>query len=200
MQPNTALIRQFLEESLRGAGAIEQFTNDPDKHGHQREVMRWVHTIKASAGIIGFDALSEYAHRLEEKILKGINSQTGFTPESLAEVLKGLRALESVLQKTAERNGVQKRKSFIEMTLQMDSNGLKRTIPCDQVVHILRKPEWVEIPGGGIGVFYRHELVPIEGQAAFIDRARPWVIIVQNPEVSAFKQAIPVYDIIGFSK
>jgi len=92
---------EHLEEMSRGLLELER---DPGRAEAIDLVFRMAHSIKGMAASLGYDPITEVAHRLEDR-MQGVRAAGRVEPGDLALFFKGLEGLEAML--AAVRDGGQ---------------------------------------------------------------------------------------------
>lgn len=87
----------FFAESLDGLGTVEQELLQLEQHGHSKEtldaIFRVVHSLKGSAGSLGFGVIAELAHEMESVLDRLRQGTADVTPECTNVLLRGVDCL-----------------------------------------------------------------------------------------------------------
>ena len=98
----TSLDAVFLQEAEEGLTAMEQALIELDAHpdaaGPLNEVFRIAHTIKGGAAMVGFAAVAEFAHSVEDALTMMRDGLVAVTPD--------LASLEQHFRRTDEPLGI----------------------------------------------------------------------------------------------
>ncbi len=90
----------FLEEAAEHledmSRALLDLERDPARGEAIDLVFRMAHSIKGMAASLGYDSITEVAHRLEDR-MQGVRTAGCVDPEDLAILFKGLEGLEALL-------------------------------------------------------------------------------------------------------
>jgi two-component system chemotaxis sensor kinase CheA len=90
----------FLEEASEHledmSRALLELEREPTRGEAIDLVFRMAHSIKGMAASLGFDAITEVAHRLEDR-MQGVRACARLEPDDLALLWKGFEALEAML-------------------------------------------------------------------------------------------------------
>jgi two-component system chemotaxis sensor kinase CheA len=90
----------FLEEAGEHLEDMSRALLDLERDPTQREaidlVFRMAHSIKGMAASLGYGAITELAHRLEDR-MQGVRASGRAEPDDLALLFKGLEGLEAML-------------------------------------------------------------------------------------------------------
>ncbi len=92
----------FLEEAAEHLSEMSSSLLELEKDGGSIEaidiVFRMVHSIKSMAASLGYDSISQLAHRLED-LMEGIRSAAQIeSPEQLSLLFRGLEGLEQMVE------------------------------------------------------------------------------------------------------
>jgi two-component system, chemotaxis family, sensor kinase CheA len=91
----------FLEEGTEHLGemsrALLELEKDPASGESIDVVFRMAHSIKGMAASLGYDSISEVAHRLEDRMSEIRSAGRVRGPDDLALLFRGLEGLESML-------------------------------------------------------------------------------------------------------
>src|SRR5688572_4356513 len=87
----------FFAESLEGLDSVEQELLRLEQHGHSKEtldaIFRVVHSLKGSAGSLGFGVIAELAHEMESVLDRLRQGLAEATPECTNVLLRGVDCL-----------------------------------------------------------------------------------------------------------
>ena len=87
----------FFAESLEGLDSMEQALLRLEQHGHSKEtldaIFRVVHSLKGSAGSLGFGVIAELAHEMESVLDRSRQGTAEATPECTNVLLRGVDCL-----------------------------------------------------------------------------------------------------------
>ena len=87
----------FFTESLEGLNSVEQQLLDIEQRGHDQDAMdaifRHVHSLKGSAGSLGFGVIAELAHEMESVLDRMRQGLMSATAESTNVLLRGVDCL-----------------------------------------------------------------------------------------------------------
>jgi two-component system chemotaxis sensor kinase CheA len=87
----------FFAESLEGLDSVEQELLRLEQHGHSKEtldaIFRVVHSLKGSAGSLGFGVIAELAHEMESVLDRLRQGTAEVTPECTNVLLRGVDCL-----------------------------------------------------------------------------------------------------------
>ena len=87
----------FFAESLEGLDSVEQALLRLEQHGHSKEtldgIFRAVHSLKGSAGSLGFGVIAELAHEMESMLDRLRQGTAQATPECTNVLLRGVDCL-----------------------------------------------------------------------------------------------------------
>lgn len=72
--------------------------DDQTRHALGRDMLRWLHTLKGAASVVGLDDLRQYVHRLEERMRAIHESKDLLNAERLAEFAHGVEDLHIMVQ------------------------------------------------------------------------------------------------------
>lgn len=72
--------------------------DDQTRHNLGRDMLRWLHTLKGAASVVGLDDLRQYVHRLEERMRAIHESKDLLNAERLAEFANGVEDLHIMVQ------------------------------------------------------------------------------------------------------
>jgi len=72
--------------------------DDQTRHNLGRDMLRWLHTLKGAASVVGLDDLRHYVHRLEERMRAIHESKDLLNAERLAEFAHGVEDLHIMVQ------------------------------------------------------------------------------------------------------
>ena len=102
-------IRQaFLDEAEEGLSAMEEalvaLEARPDDREPLHEIFRTVHTLKGSAGMVGFDNVAEFAHLLEDALELFRSGEMHVTANHVTTLLQTVDALRGLLKGAAAGN------------------------------------------------------------------------------------------------
>lgn len=102
--------RIFLEEAMDHLGEISRALLDLEKEMGSVEAIdtlfRMAHSIKSMAASLGYDPVSELAHRLEDR-MEGIRASGRVRgPEELSILFRGLETLEVMVQAVANEEAL----------------------------------------------------------------------------------------------
>ena len=90
------------EEELEAlVAALLTLETDPGSKDSLNEAFRLLHTLKGSAGMMGFDGISGFAHELEDRFEQFRTGQTSLTPATMSillEAVDGLRDFHTELR------------------------------------------------------------------------------------------------------
>jgi two-component system chemotaxis sensor kinase CheA len=90
----------FLEEASEHLEDMSRALLELEREPTQREaidlVFRMAHSIKGMAATLGYDPITEVAHRLEDR-MQGVRDAARMEPDDLALLWKGFEALEAML-------------------------------------------------------------------------------------------------------
>ena len=90
----------FLEEASEHLEDMSRALLELEREPQQREaidlVFRMAHSIKGMAASLGYDSITEVAHRLEDR-MQGVRAAGGVEPDDLALLFKGLEGLEAMV-------------------------------------------------------------------------------------------------------
>ncbi len=91
----------FFAESLEGLDSVEQELLRLEQHGHSKEtldsIFRVVHSLKGSAGSLGFGVIAELAHEMESVLDRLRQGAAEATPECTNVLLRGVDCLRNWL-------------------------------------------------------------------------------------------------------
>jgi len=98
----TIFIEESTEHFAEMSGALLELEKDPASAESIDVVFRMAHSIKGMAGSLGYDSITEVAHRLEDR-MQAIRS-AGRVPagEELSLLFQGLSSLESMVERVRE--------------------------------------------------------------------------------------------------
>ena len=90
----------FLEEASEHLEDMSRALLDLEREPKHRDaidlVFRMAHSIKGMAASLGYDPITEVAHRLEDR-MQGVRAAGRVEPDDLALLFKGLEGLEAML-------------------------------------------------------------------------------------------------------
>ena len=90
----------FLEEASEHLEDMSRALLDLEREPKQREaidlVFRMAHSIKGMAASLGYDSITEVAHRLEDR-MQGVRAAGRVEPDDLALLFKSLEGLEAMV-------------------------------------------------------------------------------------------------------
>jgi len=84
---------EHLEDMSR---ALLELEREPGRGEAIDLVFRMAHSIKGMAASLGYDAITEVAHRLEDR-MQGVRAAGRVEPDDLALLFKGLEGMEAML-------------------------------------------------------------------------------------------------------
>jgi two-component system, chemotaxis family, sensor kinase CheA len=97
-------IDAFSEEAAELLHNIDVGLNDllsvdeQSRHNLGRDILRWLHTLKGAASVVGLDDVRQYIHGLEERMRAIHESKDLLTAERLAEFAHGIEDLHIMVQ------------------------------------------------------------------------------------------------------
>ncbi len=119
MEMKTEYLKIFAEESQEELQEWEQallsLERNPADHERIHQIFRCAHTLKGSAGFIGYDALQKYTHGLESALQKVRESQEAVRQEFIDGLFRGLDAVRKMVESFVSGNPIAApRDSFAE--------------------------------------------------------------------------------------
>ena len=155
------IFSDFLVESSEMLEALDQhfvkLETEPTNVELLNEIFRCMHSVKGSAGFLGFTHLVEVAHQSESllnKLRQGEMSVSPFIIDIILEALDTVKLLHADIRETGEDSHVDTTLIVNKLTLTLDSaDDIKGIMPAAPVVastsHVATKPseETTESPG-----------------------------------------------------
>ncbi len=131
------ILNDFLAESSEMLEALDQhfvkLETEPSNIELLNEIFRCMHSMKGSAGFLGFTHLVEVAHQAESllnKLRQGEMSVSPFIIDIILEAVDAVKMLQSDIRETGEDSHVETNLIVNKLTLTMDSaDDLKLLIP-----------------------------------------------------------------------
>jgi len=130
------ILNDFLAESSEMLEALDQhfvrLETEPSNAELLNEIFRCMHSMKGSAGFLGFTHLVEVAHQAESllnKLRQGVMSVSPFIIDIILEAVDAVKMLQSDIRETGEDSHVDTRLIVNKLALTMDSaDDLKLSI------------------------------------------------------------------------
>ena len=98
----TIFIEESVEHCAEMSSALIQLEKNPDHIESIEVVFRMAHSIKGMAGSLGYDSITETAHRLEDR-MQAVRTAGRIAPgEELSLLFRGLSALEVMVEAVKE--------------------------------------------------------------------------------------------------
>jgi two-component system chemotaxis sensor kinase CheA len=167
------ILNDFLAESSEMLEALDQhfvkLETEPSNAELLNEIFRCMHSMKGSAGFLGFTHLVEVAHQAESllnKLRQGEMSVSPFIIDIILEAVDAVKMLQSDIRKTGEDSHVDTRLIINKLALTMDSaDDLKVSIPSPskmvtEAVVSDRPPSPIEMKSSSLGVAIENPPVP----------------------------------------
>jgi len=110
--PNDELIQVFLEESEEEIKELEagliSLEEDPDNIDTDNigRIFRSAHTIKGSAGMVGFEDVANFTHNLENILDKVRNNELKVTKNLITSLLEGVDFLKGLISATINKEDI----------------------------------------------------------------------------------------------
>lgn len=131
------ILNDFLAESSEMLEALDQhfvkLETEPSNAELLNEIFRCMHSMKGSAGFLGFSHLVEVAHQAESllnKLRQGEMSVSPFIIDIILEAVDAVKLLQSDIRETGEDSHVETNLIVNKLTLTMDcADDLKLSIP-----------------------------------------------------------------------
>lgn len=131
------ILNDFLAESSEMLEALDQhfvkLETEPSNTELLNEIFRCMHSMKGSAGFLGFTHLVEVAHQAESllnKLRQGEMSVSPFIIDIILEAVDAVKMLQSDIRETGEDSHVETHLIVNKLALTMDSaDDLKLSIP-----------------------------------------------------------------------
>jgi two-component system chemotaxis sensor kinase CheA len=131
------ILNDFLAESSEMLEALDQhfvkLETEPSNAELLNEIFRCMHSMKGSAGFLGFTHLVEVAHQAESllnKLRQGEMSVSPFIIDIILEAVDAVKMLQSDIRETGEDSHVETNLIVNKLTLTMDcADDLKLSIP-----------------------------------------------------------------------
>lgn len=122
------ILNDFLAESSEMLGALDQhfvkLETEPTNTELLNEIFRCMHSMKGSAGFLGFTHLVEVAHQAESllnKLRQGEMSVSPFIIDIILEAVDAVKMLQSDIRETGEDSHVETHGIVNKLALTMDS-------------------------------------------------------------------------------
>ena len=98
----TIFIEESVEHCAEMSSALIQLEKNPERIESIEVVFRMAHSIKGMAGSLGYDSITETAHRLEDR-MQAVRTAGRVAPgEELSLLFRGLSALEAMVEAVKE--------------------------------------------------------------------------------------------------
>jgi two-component system chemotaxis sensor kinase CheA len=166
------ILNDFLAESSEMLEALDQhfvkLETEPSNTELLNEIFRCMHSMKGSAGFLGFSHLVEVAHQAESllnKLRQGEMSVSPFIIDIILEAVDAVKMLQSDIRETGEDSHVETHLIVNKLALTMDSaDDLKLSIPSPrkevtEAAPSVRPRSSVEIPSSSVAVAIEHSSV-----------------------------------------
>ena len=166
------ILNDFLAESSEMLEALDQhfvkLETEPSNTELLNEIFRCMHSMKGSAGFLGFSHLVEVAHQAESllnKLRQGEMSVSPFIIDIILEAVDAVKMLQSDIRETGEDSHVETHLIVNKLALTMDSaDDLKLSIqsPRKEVTEAApsdHPQSPVEIPSSSVAVAIEHSPV-----------------------------------------
>jgi len=158
------ILNDFLAESSEMLEALDQhfvkLETEPSNTELLNEIFRCMHSMKGSAGFLGFTHLVEVAHQAESllnKLRQGEMSVSPFIIDIILEAVDAVKMLQSDIRETGEDSHVETQLIVNKLALTMDAaDDLKLfgSSPKAEVATVVpsdQSPSPVEIPSSSLG-------------------------------------------------
>ncbi len=179
------ILNDFLAESSEMLEALDQhfvkLETEPSNTELLNEIFRCMHSMKGSAGFLGFTHLVEVAHQAESllnKLRQGEMSVSPFIIDIILEAVDAVKMLQSDIRETGEDSHVETQLIVNKLALTMDAaDDLKLSIPSSKpevatVVPSDQSPSPVEIPSSSLaGANGDFSLSPLPGHPSVEEAA-----------------------------
>ncbi|KKP87597.1 MAG: hypothetical protein UR91_C0045G0009, partial [Candidatus Nomurabacteria bacterium GW2011_GWC2_35_8] len=103
------LINEFIAETDEMLEGLDQFfvklEESPGDLSLINEIFRAVHSVKGSAGFLGFNRLVDVAHQAENVLNKMRQKEMQATPETIDIILEAVDVLKSLMKEIKEKSG-----------------------------------------------------------------------------------------------
>lgn len=103
------LIREFVAETDESLEGLDQFfiklEETPGDLSLINEIFRAVHSVKGSAGFLGFNRLVDVAHQSENLLNKLRQQEMQATPETIDIILEAVDVLKTLMREIKEKSG-----------------------------------------------------------------------------------------------
>jgi hypothetical protein len=157
------------------------------------ELFRLVHTVKGNAAAFGFEAVMQYAHKVEE-VLSSVRAdiETGSTvyEEKFFKFMGDCARRFGVIRQALASGGVagqaletRKKKQTEPRYLKTVVGGRPLLVPCDSISEVVRRPRLMAIPGGHPGwlglIHARDGLVPLV-ELVTGTKQLEWVVVLKQ--------------------
>ncbi len=138
----------FFAESLEGLDSVEQELLRLEQHGHSKEtldaIFRVVHSLKGSAGSLGFGVIAELAHEMESVLDRLRQGTAEATPECTNVLLRGVDCLRNWIFASEAKEPVDAAAGAgivreLQLLLQLAATGSSNVATTAQVVTAERK-------------------------------------------------------------
>jgi len=157
------ILNDFLAESSEMLEALDQhfvkLETEPSNTELLNEIFRCMHSMKGSAGFLGFTHLVEVAHQAESllnKLRQGEMSVSPFIIDIILEAVDAVKMLQSDIRETGEDSHVETQLIVNKLALTMDAaDDLKLSIPSPKAEEAKatlsdQSPSPVEIPSSSL--------------------------------------------------
>ncbi|GJL57172.1 MAG: chemotaxis protein CheA [Nitrospirales bacterium] len=187
------ILNDFLAESSEMLEALDQhfvkLEAEPSNTELLNEIFRCMHSMKGSAGFLGFTHLVEVAHQAESllnKLRQGEISVSPFIIDIILEAVDAVKMLQSDIRDTGEDSHIETQVIVNKLALTMDSaDDLMLSIPPPQTtvkntIPDALSPPPTEIPPSSVVVQtdtssfpFPQEALPVEGPVGMDGEAEP---------------------------
>ena len=118
----------FVQEAEDGLSSMEDallaLESRPEDPEPINEVFRFAHTIKGGAGMVGFDAVAEYAHKVEDALSLIRDGAIAVTPARITALLHIVDVLREMLAVSALGKATSIRPSDLTLLQQLTPDGI----------------------------------------------------------------------------
>ena len=198
------ILNDFLAESSEMLEALDQhfvkLETEPSNTELLNEIFRCMHSMKGSAGFLGFTHLVEVAHQAESllnKLRQGEMSVSPFIIDIILEAVDAVKMLQSDIRETGEDSHVETQLIVNKLALTMDAaDDLKLSIPSPKpgvatVVPSNQSPSPVEIPSSSLaGANGNFSFSPLPGHQS-VDEAAMIGGTAELSETTALSEGPP---------